>query len=176
MIDIVIYETDPGERYRVEAWDADDKAWSEWDSDDYSAAEDAVEAAKNAKKAVPSGRFRVVAISQEQLNKATLPEPTERQSHALTEFLEHAQAHGLDIREHSIEISYRPETRPGRGHDLVAFASDGERMATAYIDVYGNGEGPSIHDINLACFPAHGPTCSLPQCSEGQESEQDAQV
>lgn len=95
-----------------------------------------------------------------------LPRPTERQDCALAEFFEHARAHGLDIREHNIEISYRPETRPGRGHDLVAFASDGERMATAYIDVYGNGDSPAVYDINLACYPALDTTCDLPQCND----------
>lgn len=34
-------------------------------------------------------------------------------------------------------ITYELEQRPGRGHDIVAWASDGEFMATAYVDVYG---------------------------------------
>ncbi|MCQ1951597.1 hypothetical protein NNX28_16895 [Arthrobacter sp. zg-Y859] len=36
-------------------------------------------------------------------------------------------------------IAYQPESRPGRGHDLSAWASDGEHMATQYLDPYGNG-------------------------------------
>lgn len=35
-------------------------------------------------------------------------------------------------------IAYREESRPGRGHDIYAWAADGEFMATAYIDVYGS--------------------------------------
>ena len=31
------------------------------------------------------------------------------------------------------------ETRPGRGQDLSAWATDGEYMATQHLDVYGNG-------------------------------------
>ena len=36
-------------------------------------------------------------------------------------------------------IAYAEEVRPYRGHDITAWAADGEFMATAYIDVYGNG-------------------------------------
>lgn len=36
-------------------------------------------------------------------------------------------------------VSYRPESRPGRGHDITAWAADGEYMATQYLDPYGNG-------------------------------------
>lgn len=36
-------------------------------------------------------------------------------------------------------IAYEPEIRPGRGHDLSAWASDGEHMATQYLDPYGHG-------------------------------------
>lgn len=34
-------------------------------------------------------------------------------------------------------ITYEQEHRPGRGHDITAWAADGEFMATAYVDVYG---------------------------------------
>lgn len=36
-------------------------------------------------------------------------------------------------------VSYQPESRPGRGHDISAWATDGEYMATQYLDPYGNG-------------------------------------
>lgn len=36
-------------------------------------------------------------------------------------------------------IALDPETRPGRGHDLTAWAADGEHMATQYLDPYGYG-------------------------------------
>lgn len=32
-----------------------------------------------------------------------------------------------------------PESRPGRGHDVVAVASDGEHMVHVVMDVYGHG-------------------------------------
>lgn len=36
-------------------------------------------------------------------------------------------------------IVFHPETRPGRGHDITAWAADGEHVATQYLDVYGHG-------------------------------------
>ncbi len=36
-------------------------------------------------------------------------------------------------------IALEEETRPGRGHDLTAWAADGEYMATQYLDPYGYG-------------------------------------
>lgn len=100
---------------------------------------------------------------------AVMPTPTERQERALAELVERARAHGIAVRAHNLEISYRPETRPGRGHDLFVFASDGERMATAHIDVYGNGDRPAIHDIDLKCFPELETTCDLPACNDDDD-------
>ena len=37
-------------------------------------------------------------------------------------------------------IAYQPESRPGRGHDISAWACDGEYLATQYLDPYGNGD------------------------------------
>jgi len=37
------------------------------------------------------------------------------------------------------DITYQPETRPGRGHDITAWAADGEHLVTQYLDVYGHG-------------------------------------
>ena len=36
-------------------------------------------------------------------------------------------------------IALEEETRPGRGHDLTAWAADGEYSATQYLDPYGYG-------------------------------------
>ncbi|MDQ0756104.1 hypothetical protein [Arthrobacter sp. B3I4] len=36
-------------------------------------------------------------------------------------------------------IVYAEEVRPGRGHDITAWAADGEAIATQYLDPYGNG-------------------------------------
>ncbi len=36
-------------------------------------------------------------------------------------------------------IVYAEEVRPGRGHDITAWAADGELIATQYLDPYGNG-------------------------------------
>ena len=58
--DIVIYETDPAEPFRVEAWSEYDQRWNEWDYETYPTAEDAIEVAKNAKKNFPSLRLRVI--------------------------------------------------------------------------------------------------------------------
>lgn len=37
------------------------------------------------------------------------------------------------------DITYAPETRPGRGHDITAWHADGEHVVTQYLDVYGHG-------------------------------------
>ena len=39
----------------------------------------------------------------------------------------------------SWDIVFRPEQRPGRGRDIIAWLADGEYVATLYCDVYGNG-------------------------------------
>lgn len=63
---------------------------------------------------------------------------TERQMTAL----DHADKrirHMLDVDLGQWFISYQEEIRPGRGHDLTAWAADGEHLATQYLDPYGNG-------------------------------------
>lgn len=46
------------------------------------------------------------------------------------------------------DIDYRDESRPGRGHDIAWWACDGERLAQGCIDVYGNGDGYGVGDID----------------------------
>lgn len=58
--DTVIYETDPAEPFRVEAWSEYDQRWNEWDYKTYKTAGDAIEVAKNAKKTFPSLRLQVI--------------------------------------------------------------------------------------------------------------------
>jgi len=63
---------------------------------------------------------------------------TERQVKALTE----ADARVEKICGHDLGrwfVAFETEIRPGRGRDLSAWASDGEYMATQYLDVYGHG-------------------------------------
>lgn len=63
---------------------------------------------------------------------------TERQIKALTE----ADARVEKICGEDLgrwHVAFEQEQRPGRGHDLSAWAANGEYMATQYLDVYGNG-------------------------------------
>lgn len=63
---------------------------------------------------------------------------TERQVKALSE----ADARAQNICGQGLgrwHVAFEAETRPGRGQDLTAWATDGEYMATQYLDVYGNG-------------------------------------
>lgn len=60
MIDIVIYETDPAERFRVEHWSGYDGVWDRWTTKAYKTAEEAIAAAMSAKKDCPDDRFRVI--------------------------------------------------------------------------------------------------------------------
>lgn len=39
----------------------------------------------------------------------------------------------------SWDIVFRDETRPNRGHDLVAWAGDSDYVVTQYLDPYGSG-------------------------------------
>lgn len=45
-------------------------------------------------------------------------------------------------------IAYQPEIRPGRGHDLTAWAADGEHLAIQYLDPYGSG-ALVVSEINV---------------------------
>ncbi|WP_280447838.1 hypothetical protein [Nocardia cyriacigeorgica] len=75
------------------------------------------------------------------------PSLTRRQIGALDRIAKFARAHDVDLRVDQLRIHYHPETRPGRGHDIEVFYSDGENAIGAYIDVYGNGE-PAIASVN----------------------------
>lgn len=102
----------------------------------------------------------------------TLPQPTDRQAAALERFLEDARRHGVEVQRHQLEVTYREEVRPGRGHDLFVFASDGERMATAYLDVYGNGSATSIHEVTVLCHPDSDPNpCDRPECHDDEDQD-----
>lgn len=72
---------------------------------------------------------------------------TRRQISALDRIVEFAHTHDVDLSVDQLRIHYHPETRPGRGHDIEVFYSDGENAIGAYIDVYGNGE-PAIASVD----------------------------
>jgi len=63
---------------------------------------------------------------------------TTKQQAALNKAEERAEA----ITESSLglwDISFRDETRPGRGHDITAWYADGEHLVVQYLDPYGSG-------------------------------------
>jgi hypothetical protein len=63
---------------------------------------------------------------------------TQKQETALDDALVRVEAMtGSEMRDWSIE--YKPETRPGRGHDIIAWTADSDYMANQYMDPYGNG-------------------------------------
>jgi len=63
---------------------------------------------------------------------------TEKQQAALDDAIERVEKiTGSNLRDWSIE--YKPETRPGRGHDIVAWSADSDYIANQYLDPYGNG-------------------------------------
>ena len=69
---------------------------------------------------------------------------TERQSKAWPGMVAEVQRYaGTTIHESPESywwtIDWKDETRPGRGHDLVAQWCDGEYLAFVHMDVYGNG-------------------------------------
>ena len=37
------------------------------------------------------------------------------------------------------DIVFREETRPGRGHEIIAWTGDSDYVVTQYLDPYGNG-------------------------------------
>jgi hypothetical protein len=87
-----------------------------------------------------------------------LPELTEKQKAALPNLIAEAAAHGLVIPgPWSFDVTFREESRPGRGHDVSLMYCDGDMIATGTVDVYGNGAGLGIgnvewiHDLSEEC-------------------------
>ncbi|WNM64575.1 hypothetical protein SEA_MIDNIGHTRAIN_88 [Arthrobacter phage MidnightRain] len=67
-----------------------------------------------------------------------LPRLTEKQRIALERAEARIErAHGTSLGHWG--IVYAEEARPGRGHDITAWAADGELIATQYLDPYGSG-------------------------------------
>lgn len=60
-------------------------------------------------------------------------------------------------------IAPEPESRPGRGHDLVCFWGDGEQVATLYADPYGNG--PLVVSYITVIHNDSDDECSCQRCA-----------
>lgn len=69
------------------------------------------------------------------------PRMTGRQEIAWAEAVADIRSRGIDVHEHRHgsywELIWRPESRPGRGHDLKALWCDGEHLVELNIQVYG---------------------------------------
>jgi hypothetical protein len=66
------------------------------------------------------------------------PRLKEKQIAALDKGLKRAEAiTGTSLA--TWDIVFREETRPGRGHDLIAWTGDSDYVVTQYLDPYGNG-------------------------------------
>ena len=79
------------------------------------------------------------------------PEDLAKLKHPQVKALESAEDRAETITGQNLgkwHIAYQEETRPGRGHDISAWASDGEYLATQYLDPYGNG-ALVVSQINL---------------------------
>lgn len=70
-----------------------------------------------------------------------VPPLTQRQEDRLQAWLnEITNRLGLHLPgRHALSWRVEDEHRPGRGHDVEAFATDGEHIAWLTMDVYGNG-------------------------------------
>lgn len=80
----------------------------------------------------------------------------DKQRTAIDEFLADAVRHGAtdgQIR-HGLYIEAKPETRPGRGHDIRVAYIDESIVAVQYIDVYGNtGDTAAFGTVDWVCAP-----------------------
>lgn len=70
---------------------------------------------------------------------------TIKQDEALVRLLDFARSHDVEVdRVTDFNITYEPESRPGRGHDIQVHYVDGDHAVYSRIDVYGNGSGGQI--------------------------------
>lgn len=77
---------------------------------------------------------------------------TDRQKTALERVTAEAGRHGLfGCQDHLWDFAFSPEVRPGRGRDVRIWYCDGEKVATATIDVYGSYRGPEIASVEWEC-------------------------
>lgn len=70
------------------------------------------------------------------------PQFTERQAKAWSEAVAEIQRYvtstvSADIDHYDWTVSWKDETRPGRGHGFVGLWCDGEHLAQVVMDVYG---------------------------------------
>jgi hypothetical protein len=77
---------------------------------------------------------------------------TDRQKTALETVANEAKRHGVSMSSpYSWDFAFAPEVRPGRGRDVRVWFCDGEKVATASIDVYGSYRGPEIASVEWEC-------------------------
>lgn len=96
---------------------------------------------------------------------------TARQVEAIAEVRAFAREHGVKIRPHDdFRIHFRPEARPGRGHDLDAFYADPDHAVAAIIDPYGSWRVSigTVDWFHLDDGSGYGPDCTV--CAETEEA------
>lgn len=77
---------------------------------------------------------------------------SDRQKTALETVANEAKRHGVSMSSpYSWDFAFAPEVRPGRGRDVRVWFCDGEKVATASIDVYGSYRGPEIASVEWEC-------------------------
>lgn len=90
---------------------------------------------------------------------------TDRQEAALDRLVAFARRHDVDIRDrHWLSIAFEPESRPGRGHDIVVSYADSDHVISARIDVYGHGT-TSLGAVEWMHDGSEEHTCTI--CPEG---------
>jgi hypothetical protein len=101
-----------------------------------------------------------------------MPELTLRQAFALENLVRTAQDdYDVEIRDRTdLIIHYEPESRPGRGHDIVVAYINGDNVISDRIDVYGHGN-PYIGRVE---WIHEGSECENEDCTPCQKELADA--
>lgn len=99
------------------------------------------------------------------------PALTWRQEIAWPKAVERLRRHydSLPADFHRWEVSWSPESRPGRGHAITATYADGEFFAQVLMDVYGY---PSVSIARLDLIHADSDEeCGCDECLKEREGE-----
>lgn len=98
-----------------------------------------------------------------------LPKLTDRQRTALDKISDELQEKWA--LSDAFDLAFEEETRPGRGHTVTWWCSDGERVAQGRIDIYGNYDGYGVGDLE---WIHGGVECECEQCAAELTAEEGA--
>jgi len=99
-----------------------------------------------------------------------LPRLTERQEARLREIVAEVRDRwGVHLNMHRFDLTFREETRPGRGHDLSWVAFEEDQFFQGTLDVYGHGTYGVTEPVDWAC--TGNEFCECEHCKRERDEE-----